>query len=104
MPRPKTVRLDPFTYKVTFVTILPEAVGHSATDVGEIQVSESQTEENQRSTLVHEILHAIIGQGLREFLREPDPKFEEQIVALLEPRLFGLIRDNPKLIDYLQEK
>ena len=50
-------------------------------------------------TLIHECLHAMWWDaGL------PKKEGEERIVSALEGRLGALIRDNPKLITYLQEK
>ena len=50
-------------------------------------------------TLIHECLHAMWWDaGL------PKKEGEERIVSALEGRLGALIRDNPKLVSYLQEK
>ena len=54
-------------------------------------------------TLVHEILHACIGEaGAREFLPTLKPKHsEEAYVSVLSSPLFGVLNDNPKLLTYL---
>jgi hypothetical protein len=63
----------------------------------------SQSAVGIKLTLVHEILHACIGEsGAREFLPSLKPKHtEEAYVSVLSSPLFGVLIDNPNLLTYL---
>jgi hypothetical protein len=58
-----------------------------------------------RDTLLHEALHAVIAQtGLSESGAPLHGDSEEQVVRALTPMLLHLLRENPKLIQFLVER
>jgi hypothetical protein len=66
-----------------------------------IHIAKEQCQSQQASALLHEVLHAVFYiSGLSSEFRS---QTEEKIVRALEPFLFQLLRDNPKLIKYLTE-
>jgi len=62
-----------------------------------IQLHNDQHPSCARDTLLHEILHAILGYSPLT-LRHDE---EEQIVRSIAPWLLTTLRDNPSLIEYL---
>lgn len=55
-----------------------------------------------RDVFLHELLHAIFDQlPTKRELAEVRKDLEEDIVYALTPRLIALLRDNPKLVEYL---
>jgi len=58
-----------------------------------------------RDTLLHETLHALIAQtGLSEGSGPLSGDAEEQVVRALTPLLLHVLRENPKLIQFLVER
>lgn len=54
------------------------------------------TEDKARETLLHEVLHAVIGTARIEPFG--DHEAEEQVVGQLAPHLLAVLRDNPALV------
>ena len=105
MKPPRRVLVSPFVVEVTFARVLPDASGTCSPDHGSIVLSEEQqAEAQQRDTVLHELLHTVIAQGLGAPLKELDKAAEEMVVGFLAPRILGLLRDNPKLVEYLTER
>jgi hypothetical protein len=61
-----------------------------------IQVAAGQTHDDERETLLHEILHALEVQMDAEI---PEPKLRQLAVGL-----YAALKDNPKLVTYLLEE
>lgn len=99
---PIEVYIGPYVYEVLFAKSLPLATGHQDMDNLVIGVSQATEPEVQKSTLLHESLHAMLSQGLRGLLEDIDKKLEETLVAFLEPRLYAFILDNPGVMAWLQ--
>lgn len=58
--------------------------------------------DTQAVTVLHEVLHAVASQaGMRDTLTEA---LEESTVKRLAPLLLQVLRDNPKLIEYLTNR
>lgn len=65
-----------------------------------IEINEEMCDQQKASSGVHELLHACFKQaGLTMHF---DNKQEEEIVRRLEPFIYGLIRENPALVKYIQ--
>ncbi len=94
----KKMKVAPFTYTVEEVRGLPDA-GNCTGDFSTILLAAEQTEDKKTDTLLHEALHALFGQGLGEQLKEYDKTLEETLCGFLAPRLLGLLRDNPWLVE-----
>jgi len=103
---PKDVVVAPRVYKVVV-----DGNGHAedanvdgmtSFDQGRILIKGALTEDPTRDTLLHEILHALIDQtSVKRQLKDMDKDLEEDFVWALTPRLLGLLRDNPELVEYL---
>jgi hypothetical protein len=66
-----------------------------------IRVTKNACDAAKATTLLHELLHACwASTGLWAIFKIKD---EEAVVRALEPVLFQVLRDNPKLIRYIQE-
>lgn len=63
-----------------------------------------QCKEQQRLSVLHELLHAIINYSGLYTIMNLNQQQEETIVRVLEPALYGLLRDNPQLVKFLTEK
>lgn len=52
-------------------------------------------------TVLHEVLHCVLaqGQGLQHLSSVDD--VEEYVIERMVPRLLGVLRDNPRLVDWL---
>jgi hypothetical protein len=68
-----------------------------------IELHKGQAVTQQRDTLVHEALHAVFNQAALAQHGFWSDDVEETLASTLAPWLLGLIRDNPELIEYLQE-
>lgn len=53
----------------------------------------------KRDTVLHEVLHAIA--FMSGYCNELEHATEERMVRALTPWILGVLRDNPKLVDYL---
>jgi hypothetical protein len=65
-----------------------------------VEINKDMCEQQKAQSGVHELLHACFKQSGLTMLH--DNKSEEEIVRRLEPLIYGLIRDNPQLVKYIQ--
>ncbi|GAA1701306.1 hypothetical protein [Fodinicola feengrottensis] len=79
--------------------------------LGEIAVNPAHPPTVQRLTTVHELLHALLAlvcgsPDFRSYFKGSTGQIaaEERLVRLLEAPLLSLIRDNPRLMEYLTSK
>ena len=80
-----------------------ELSGFIDVDYLTIHVKSSLPYQKKAVIILHEILHGMLMHtGLN--LKEKDDEMYEHIVESLSHSLFALIRSNPKLIEYLQQK
>lgn len=78
-------------------------VGEFLSSDTSIEVRTKQSPSGLRDTVIHEALHAILYlAGLLNAL-ELNHETEERLVVTLAPWLLALLRDNPKLVDFLLE-
>jgi hypothetical protein len=105
---PETVQVGPFIYSVKVdrqVMAIVDGSGQWGGDSLEIWMSDAPHPVRVKETLLHESLHALwhlVG------LNEPYPQEEkdspgEDIINRLAPALLSLLRDNPELVEWLQE-
>jgi hypothetical protein len=95
------VKYDEASLKAAKARELEDLNGHCANDQLLITVDGSMAEPNVREILLHEILHAChwaAGAPLT-LMKEDDP--EEGLVRVLSPRLMGVLRNNPDVLEYL---
>ncbi len=97
MKPPRHVKVGCHTYKVAVEKHgLMSDMGHCDVDAGVIGINGQQYPSAMRDTLTHELLHACLAP------MNLDEDTEERIVSVLAPTWLGVIRDNPKLVDWLR--
>lgn len=68
-----------------------------------IYIAADQSEENKKTTLFHEILHACIGlSDIKPKKLKKKTEIEHAYIGALEYSLINIIQQNPKLIEYLK--
>lgn len=95
---PETIKILGKPYAVNMVSLLDDGatVGEMSEHHQAITMAEGQTFENERDTLLHEIVHAVEERLLL--------KMRETQVARLSTGLLQVLRENSKLVRYLCEK
>jgi hypothetical protein len=116
-PEPDEVKLGPHTFKIYWsqthwnrLTLeedgLGRLVGRTHHPKCEIYIKPGMSLSQSRDTLLHEILHVLIGTGVglnyRVAIAE-NADLEEAIVATVTPWLLGVLRDNPAVLAYLTD-
>jgi Zn-dependent peptidase ImmA (M78 family) len=94
---PKTVKVGGHTISVEQVKNL-DSMGEYHRGKSTIYINKEISYQQKAATLLHEILHVILGEQV------PDMKMEkeEPLVTALEVGLFAFIKDNPKVVRYLE--
>jgi Zn-dependent peptidase ImmA (M78 family) len=97
---PSKVRVGPLVYSVVLddAKVPVDHYGICDKDRTEIHLDPDQSEIRLRLSLVHELLHALSDLG---DLRDMDSVAEEERVVRMAPVLLQVIRENPKLLEYL---
>jgi hypothetical protein len=102
---PKKVSVGHVRYTVRIEKGLASIAGASGTcgeDMQLILIDDQLGPDQERETVLHELMHAIVhATGHRKALEEVDKNFEELLVYSMSVRLIELLRDNPKLVEYL---
>lgn len=68
-----------------------------------IFVNPKMGKEQQRLSLVHELLHVLVNYSGAKSVAKLTAEQEEILVTVMEPMLLSLLRDNPQIIKFLQE-
>lgn len=93
------------TYKVTVIrdmASVDDALGKCKPEHCAIWIAKDQNEQQVRDTLLHEILHAVYSEmGIEEDVKEEQ---EETIVRRMGTGLLYVIRNNPELMELLQQE
>lgn len=109
MKRPRRVEVGPFRFRVRWSRKATHAaacadgdlvLGSCSHRTETITVDPDQTPGMQRDTLLHECLHAVLGNSGAQL--EDDE--EERLVRTLSPLLLDLLRRNPTLVRFLLEE
>lgn len=99
--KPSSIKAGYFTYDIEFNTrSITDAHGETDTDNKTITIHDRRSEELNRETLFHEILHVAFADS---FVFEGDKAddLEERAIRIISPRLIQIFRDNPDLSRYL---
>lgn len=99
MKPPKRVQVGPHSYRVSLLdAALPDAGcdGICSKDRLSIAVYSEQGSTKVGDTLCHELGHALLASVKLE------EDVEESVCLALGPGLLGLIRDNPRLIEWVR--
>lgn len=97
--KPRTVKVGGHVLKIKIIK-KADFLGEHDRDKGEIRLSGDVASSQQATALLHELLHACFAES---GLRAKHPEIEEEIVASLEALLYAVLRDNPKVIQFIQE-
>jgi Zn-dependent peptidase ImmA (M78 family) len=108
---PTTVIVGHARYTLRYEKELASIAGANGTcgeDVQSILIDPQMGKDMERDTVLHELLHAVFHlYDVRSSLPEDGDgdvkKLEERVVRPLATGLLVLLRDNPKLVDYLLE-
>ena len=109
MARPSRVKVGPFVYKIQFMKGGLEkheffkkgrtktyALGMFVGQHGLILINTEQAEEQQKETLLHELMHACAyvssGNGIDD---------EESAISSISPTLWAVLRDNPRVTKWI---
>lgn len=98
----KTFKSGPFTYKVHFQKESDECCGKTCTTEKEIWINTRYSDEVQRETLFHEILHVAFEDCA--LLDKPYEKMfdmEEDLIRFISPRLVQIFQDSDWLGEYI---
>jgi hypothetical protein len=103
---PKKIKVGPFTVQTR---LEPELQAMTDSLVGlwqdkllTVLLDAGMTDELEKETLLHELLHAVWDcTGLSKRI---DDDQEEEVIRCLSPLVFGMLRANPDLVEYLTEK
>jgi hypothetical protein len=94
------ILLGPLEYTVEFVEDLKDGKvkvrGLCDTDRLEIKLDPQYPPDIQKVTLLHELIHCLLNQG-------EIAKHKENEISILALGIYSLIKDNKKLIEYLQK-
>lgn len=99
------VTINPLTYNIIFEDspkIDEEFIlGYIDQEQLEIKIKSTMHKDRRRVVVIHEILHGMLMKsGLN--LKEEEDEHYEQIIEVLSHSILALIRQNPKLFEYLQ--
>ena len=98
----KSIRVGPFDLKIKHLTgeARDTCLGtYSDTTMSISMRDVFETDQQEAETFLHELLHAAFSvAGIH------DKDSHERTVALLSVSLAGVIRDNPRIVDWLKEK
>ncbi len=112
---PKSLKIGTFQYRVTTDESALRAKDHEMNgpfagygdhDQEVIGINANISPRKQAETLLHETLHAVfetVGGLPSRGEEEDDHDYEERLINALSPTLFGVLRENPKLLDYIKE-
>lgn len=110
-PLPKVIHIGPMAYSVTVdandllkatVEQRSSLFGWSCERRQVIGVDPDQAPGSKRDTVLHEVLHQVL--CVSGLASEWGGDQEEQVVRRLTPWLVGVIRANPKLIEFLVDE
>ena len=103
MKPPPTIKLGGHDWTIRHAASISDSeeflYGRTSTRKSLIEVEASQSPQQKRDTVLHEVLHACLTH-LSITLVDDE---EEKIVRGLTPWLLAALRDNPKLVRFLLE-
>ena len=94
--RPERLKLMGKVWSISYEKLSADDIGESDLETQHIKIKDGLKPEQEKSTLLHEVLHAIsdtIGAGL-----------SEKQVQGLETGLWDVLKHNPKFVTYLRRK
>ena len=104
MKHPTKLRIGAYTYQVKMDPKLSEVanvLGTCLSDSLIILVDHNLPDELEAETLLHEALHAIWHQT--SLAKKYNDEEEEYIVWQISPHIFRMLRENPRLVEWLTQ-
>jgi hypothetical protein len=107
-PKEHKFKSSGFDWTLKFLDIHDvERSGLTVYDQKEVLVyTKNHSHQHVTETLIHELIHVLMydaTDAIFQFDAETNHKKEENAIILLSPRLFALLRDNPKLLKLITE-
>jgi hypothetical protein len=97
---PIVIKIGAVDYDVFLVDDMDEDYGYCVPHMQKIVLSKNQSYQSVTDTLLHEVLHAIWHESGLFDIKKPS---EEQIVRTISTWLCVVFRDNPKLLEIIQD-
>ena len=100
---PHTIKVGPHVYTVVRKTAvdMPEVMGNSDFDKVEIMVRKGLRKSKAQEILLHELLHACTYPSFTGVYEGEEKLMTEEFVNAVAPVLLQVLKDNPKLVEYL---
>lgn len=97
-----------FDWKIKFIDIAREEFGVTDSDKKEVHIYyKGHTDQNIVECLIHELEHVVMFEiADAVFKHEADKSYdmEENLIRLTSPRIFSILRDNIKLMDFIVKR
>tara|TARA_R110000765_G_scaffold95559_1_gene179869 strand:- start:86 stop:451 length:366 start_codon:yes stop_codon:yes gene_type:complete len=97
-----------FDWEIKFIDIEATDFGETDSDQKEVRIYyRNRTDQNVIETLLHELFHVVmfeLADSVFHFEKEKPYEKEENLTRLISPRVFAIIRGNPKLVDFVMKK
>ena len=102
---PRTIKVGPHVYSVVRKTVeeMPDALGNTDFDANEIRIRKSLRGSKQAEVLLHELLHATTYPSFTGVYEGEEKLMTEELVNAVAPVLLQVLKDNPKLVEYLTQ-
>ena len=102
---PKKVKVGPYDWTVTVLGSDEERCGHVDFETRVITLWQDNITGPPHAVgiLIHECLHIIYDNEKLSTLRRDKEEREEQIVLAYEAGIVSLLRDNPKLVNWIRK-
>jgi len=100
---PHTIKVGPHVYTVVRKSTAdaPENMGNSDFDKVEIMVRKGLRKSKAQEILVHELLHTCTYPSFTGVYEGEEKLMTEEFVNAVAPVLLQVLKDNPKLVEYL---
>jgi hypothetical protein len=105
MAIPRTIKVGPHVYSVVRKTEeeMPDALGDTDFDANEIRIRKNMSKTKSQEILLHELLHACTYPSVTGAYEGEEKFMAEEFVNAVAPVLLQVLKDNPKLVEYLIE-
>jgi Zn-dependent peptidase ImmA (M78 family) len=100
---PRKIRIGPTTVKVK-VKRLENLYAQYDYESNEIDIDSKLSQGEKRAALLHELLHALLRVYGVQTVVGLTTQQEEKLILAIEAPLLALLRDNPKVMEYLLAK
>jgi len=106
-PKELKFKASGFDWKLKFIDITHDNFGETLMDKKEVVLfHRDHSHQEITETLIHELFHVVMydsADAIFQFDTESNMKKEENAIRLLSPKLFALMRENPKLMKLIGE-